>query len=222
MQRLPKPIVAPSPKPRSRPFTAGLLAAAAIGVPASVAGAAELYAFGLNQFGQIGDGTSGSNADPTANSKFSPVPVIGMTTGISAIATGGHSLAVKDGALYTWGFNAYGQLGQGTGGTGSASEFVTVPTPAVVLTSGVTHVAGGLYSSVVVANGGVYTFGLNSNGVLGNGAAVSSVVNTPTAVASLSSGVTAITSSQQHVLAVKNGALYAWGYNNAGQLGTGV
>ncbi|MBI4970896.1 MAG: hypothetical protein HZC17_03550 [Candidatus Omnitrophica bacterium] len=73
-----------------------------------------VYAWGINNFGQIGDGTT--------NNSLIPIEVLGVGgTGflqnISKIAGGGaHSIAMTtgDAAVYAWGYNAYGQLGEGT------------------------------------------------------------------------------------------------------------
>src|SRR5439155_19317829 len=69
-----------------------------------------VWAWGSNWYGQLGDGTN-------TNSNV-PVQVSGLTDAIR-IAAGeclkGHSLAVKtDGTVWAWGWNGYGQLGNGT------------------------------------------------------------------------------------------------------------
>jgi alpha-tubulin suppressor-like RCC1 family protein len=60
---------------------------------------------GHNSYGQIGDGTSGTD-------RLSPVQVTGLT-GVAAIAAGSdHTVALKsDGTIRSWGYNFYGQLG---------------------------------------------------------------------------------------------------------------
>ncbi|MGC4030132.1 MAG: hypothetical protein QM754_00075 [Tepidisphaeraceae bacterium] len=198
----------------------GVAAAATLAWPVSSTQAGITLSFGLNQYGQIGNGTTGAGA--ATNSALSPVNVVGLSTGVSSLAAGGgHSLVARNGAIYAWGLQVYGELGNGVTG-GAATDGPLTPQPGVVLTSGVTSVATGLYYSVAIANGAVYTFGGNTGGALGVGQPTSYSTGTPALVTSMASGVTAINAGQQHVLAIKNGELYGWGYNAAGQIGNGL
>jgi len=64
-----------------------------------------LWAWGINFWGQLGDGTTARKT----------LPVKIMDEVASASAYGGHSVALKtDGNLWTWGMNEDGQLGDGT------------------------------------------------------------------------------------------------------------
>ncbi len=66
-----------------------------------------VWAWGFNQFGQLGDGNSVNGIEP--------VPVSLLTSVYSVSAGGGHSMALKhDGTVWTWGYNTYGELGDGT------------------------------------------------------------------------------------------------------------
>ena len=197
--------------------TGVLAGVAAVAAVASSARADVEYTFGLNEYGQIGNGTTGAGS--SNNSPTSPVPVSTLDGGVTATAEGGaHSLAVDNGALYGWGLNAYGATGDGTMTNAATSENTPQATP---LTSGVTTVAAGLYDGMALANGAVYTFGLNYYGSLGNGTQSTSTA-TPTVIASLSSGVTAIAAGQNTNYAIQRGALYAFGYGFYGQLGNGM
>jgi len=74
-----------------------------------------LWTWGNNSDGQLGDGTFGFK-----NNKKSPVQIKAGTTFVSVSAGEYHSLAVdKDGNIWTWGRNGSGQLGDGTFGKGT-------------------------------------------------------------------------------------------------------
>ena len=67
-----------------------------------------VWSWGWNQFGQVGDGTK-------ANNQLTPVQVTGLT-GVTRVSAGAdHSMALTAaGAVWTWGHNNDGQLGDGT------------------------------------------------------------------------------------------------------------
>lgn len=79
-----------------------------------------VWCWGDNHFGQLGQGTSGI----AGNGSGSPVPIqvsaVGTTT--ESIGIGyAHACAIKtSGAVWCWGRNDGGQIGDGTGGTSSA------------------------------------------------------------------------------------------------------
>ena len=186
----------------------------------AVTSTGSLYAWGMNQYGQVGDG---SNSDRTT-----PVSVhlpIGVT--VTAVAVGQyHSLAVTStGAVYAWGYNGFGQLGNGT--TAPSAIPVLVPLPAGVIATAVG--AGDNHSLVVTSTGSVYTFGKNSFGQLGNGGTAQSTVpvqvTLPSGVAVSQVAAGGISPSAKfpdgdYSLAVtSNGRVYAWGAGTHGQLG---
>ena len=118
--------------------------------------------------------------------------------------------AAQDGP-WVWGWNAWGQLGDGT--------YTDVYAPAQVTgLSNVTDVSAGELSSVVVkSDGTVWGWGPNWNGQLGNGTNTDS--NTPVQVSGLTD-VKAIAAGAYHSLALKNdGTVWAWGADGTGQLG---
>ena len=202
--------VSPEPKHHVIGLLASAAAVVALGLPVATSQAAALFAAGNNSLSQFGDGGSTNSA--------TLVPVPGMNFGITSFAGGYVSLAVKSGTLYGWGYQAYGSNGSGV----VSSSPTPSPQPAVALTSGVTTVAAGQVFSMAVANGALYTFGGNTNGVLANGTANGQFNAVPTVVTGLGSGVTAVSGGQRHALAIQNGALYAWGYNAAGAVGNGL
>lgn len=78
-----------------------------------------VWAWGNNSAGQLGNGAIDSNSIYV----YQPTKVQGLS-GIVALTGGGtHTLAVKnDGTVWAWGYNLYGQLGNGTD-----AEFYTLP-----------------------------------------------------------------------------------------------
>ncbi len=144
-----------------------------------------------------------------------PVPVLGLT-GITALAGGdSHSLALEnDGTVWAWGWNFYGQLGNGT------NTDSNVPVQVSSLAGVMTIACGWAHSLALKGDGTVWAWGYNYFGQLGNGTNTDSDV--PVQVLGLTS-VTAIACGHYHSLALKSdGTLWAWGYNYYGQLGDGT
>jgi alpha-tubulin suppressor-like RCC1 family protein len=166
-----------------------------------------VWAWGYNNYGQLGDGT--------AINRNTPVQVPGLS-GIKAIACGYyHTVALKDdGTVWAWGYNYYGQLGDGT----TTNRNYPVQVPGL---SGITAIASGYYHTIALKDDGtVWTWGYNNYGQLGDGTAINR--NTPVQVPGLS-GITAIAGGNYHTVALKNdGKVWAWGYNYYGQLGDGT
>ena len=169
------------------------------------------WAWGSNSDAQIGNG---SNA-------YRNVPVqVSDLTDVSAVAGGVfHSLALKnDGTVLAWGWNYYGQLGNGTGGQYYSNIHVPIQ---VMNLADVAAIAGGYWHSLALKNDGtVWAWGFNGNGELGNGINANS--NVPVRVMNLT-GVIAISGGYFHSLALKNdGTVWAWGENPNGRLDRGA
>jgi hypothetical protein len=175
-----------------------------------------IYAWGSNVTGQLGDGTT--------TSSFAPVKVK-MPAGVAATeisAGSSFSLAIgSNGDIYAWGGNGFGQLGNGTKNNSSVPVLVSMP-------AGVTGkaVAGGrLFSAAVGSDGNVYAWGDNLYGELANGTVnVPKTDSIPQPIALPSGLVPAGLSAVRwsgFVLGTDND-VYSWGYNQEGELGVGM
>jgi len=170
-----------------------------------------VWAWGINGNGQIGN-SEVSNLGNTAN-QTTPQKIEGLT-GVKAIAAGiNHSFALtQDGAIWAWGYNDGGQLGDNTK--------VSVWKPKKVSPEGVTFVAvssGVNHSLALDDQKNVWAWGTNNHGQFGDGTYNSKGV--PTKIADLT-GVTAIEAGFGYSVVLKeDGTVWACGLNDGGQLG---
>ena len=117
-----------------------------------------LWCWGDNSYGQIGDGTTVQSAVP--------LQVAALGTSVAQVAAGyGYTCARKtDGTLWCWGYNFYGQLGNGS--TTACSS----PVQVVALGTSVVQVAlGGGQACAAKTDGTLWCWGQNSWGEIGNG-----------------------------------------------------
>ncbi|MGH3486637.1 MAG: RCC1 domain-containing protein [Actinopolymorphaceae bacterium] len=173
----------------------------------------EVYSWGNNDFGQLGDGTNSSRSSP----ELVPFPVGTTVTQIAAGAL--HSLALTStGAVYAWGANWSGGLGDGT-----TTDSATPVAADVPVGDTVTAVAGGfLHSLALTSDGDVLSWGSNATGQLGDGTTIDRLV--PVEV-HLPVGVDAIdvAGGAEHSLAVTStGTALGWGGNQYGAVGDGT
>ena len=165
-----------------------------------------IYCWGINNFGQLGNGTLANAALPTS------VSSINNAAQISAGSS--HACArLQNGTVQCWGINTSGQLGIG--------NFASQVTPQTVSgISGIIDVAaGGNHSCAVVQSGDVYCWGSNDWGQLGNGTLVSTTL--PSLVTGLSDVIQVSVGDEHSCARTQRDEVYCWGQNDRGQLGNG-
>jgi alpha-tubulin suppressor-like RCC1 family protein/phosphodiesterase/alkaline phosphatase D-like protein len=178
------------------------------------------FAWGLNSHGQLGDGSTTRRLSPVATDET------GVLSGKTITAISGgylHSLALcSDGSVATWGFNAQGQLGNGSTTTRSTPVEVDLSDAAgeVVAIS-----AGPFHNLALRADGRIAAWGYNNYGQLGTGDQVTYLrpVLVPAAGALAGKKVVAVAAGAYHSFALcSDGSVAAWGYNDEGELGDGT
>lgn len=164
----------------------------------------DVYAWGTNSEGQLGDGTHVR--------RERPVRVRGLSNVVRVVAGRWHSLALTaDGRVWAWGSNAHGQLG-------IAKKQTRVPTPIPTLYDIVAIDAGDAHSVAITRTGDVFAWGRNRQGQLGDGSRRER--RTPVRLGMTS--VAEVAAGSTHTLAMaRDGSVYSWGSGARGELGTG-
>lgn len=175
-----------------------------------------VYACGSGDAGELGNGSTSSASTPT--------PIVGLPSGvrITGLTSSweGSGALLATGEYYNWGYNAAGQLGNGSTANSAVPVKVDLPRPVTQVFQGGSGPKNG--QTVALLRGGdTWTWGDNDRGQLGIGTRTSSEVpvkvHVPKGVTfrSVSSGGYASYGIDQ------SGRLWAWGDNTSGQLGTG-
>jgi alpha-tubulin suppressor-like RCC1 family protein len=172
-----------------------------------------LYAWGTNEFGQLGDGTHKNRHKPVLVKLPAGVSATGVTAGCS------DSFALTNDGLFGWGVNAHGQLGTGDMKSHDAPVLI------VFLFRGagpgtITSVFAGCDDTYALfSKGGVLAWGSDDHGQLGDGGNSTQVkpvgVMLPTTVK-----VQAISAGCSNGYALSTaGQVFAWGFGGQGGLG---
>mmetsp|Transcript_36636 Transcript_36636/g.46689 ORF Transcript_36636/g.46689 Transcript_36636/m.46689 type:complete len:744 (+) Transcript_36636:264-2495(+) len=179
-----------------------------------------VMSWGVGYFGQLGHGDNISYSSPKLVHRLDPQRLGGQ---VIQVGCGGyHSAALTDtGYLFMWGFNRYGQCGNG-----QRENTVSDPAPCQTQTLAgrkLRQLSLGRHHSAVLTNDGqVLTWGSSSFGRLGL-VDPEKCVCAPRPVLHLAQvGVAAIASGDFHMLALtQTGKVYSWGYGAEGQCGHG-
>jgi alpha-tubulin suppressor-like RCC1 family protein len=117
-----------------------------------------VWAWGYNQFGQVGNATNTISLVPTQVINLNNIIALPKISGY------GHSLALKsDSTVWSWGYNLNGQLGNGTNTDTNIAVQVNNLSGVIAITCGDNH------SLALKADGTIWAWGYNASGQLGDG-----------------------------------------------------
>lgn len=169
------------------------------------------WCWGLNNDGQLGDGTFTHRATPVK---------VDTSLRFSAISAGGDfTCAITTNKVpYCWGDNSFGELGDNS--TASSSSL-----PVAVLGQGLPALAiaagGGDHACMLTSINSVVCWGNNAHGEVGDGTTTNRLY--PVTVSGLTGGVASIAAGRYHSCALMmSGTMMCWGRNEYGQLGDGT
>jgi alpha-tubulin suppressor-like RCC1 family protein len=168
-----------------------------------------LRAWGANGYGQLGDGSY--------TNRSAPVQVSGVLSNVVQVSAGWkHAVALTaGGAVWTWGDNTEGEIGNGA----TSTTGISVPVQVAGINNAIAVSGGDRYTAILMSDGTVWTWGWNGFGQLGDGSFASRA--SPVQVKGLSDVVT-MTARDYHTLAIKSdGSVWAWGSGENGELGNG-
>lgn len=167
-----------------------------------------LYTWGRNNSGQLGNGTNINSNEPVY------IPTDFSVDKVTSRAD--HSVAIdSSGLMYSWGTNNANLLGHSNGANRKpekVSEGMMANVKAVSVSTGNNH------SLVLGSDKRIYAWGSNASGQLGLGYST----NVPSLISTLSN-VKTISAGGGHSFAMtEDNKIYSWGYNDNGQLGNGT
>jgi alpha-tubulin suppressor-like RCC1 family protein len=189
----------------------------------------DVWVWGYNGYGQLGVGNTSNVLVPTKVTALNGVKIVDVQLSKSYYLNGlYHTLFLADdGSLYACGYNGYGQLGIGNTTNQSTPQLLSKSDWSKIYAMG----EGGGFSAGIDTSGDLYMWGYNAQGQLGIGSTTNR--STPQLVNAFG-GVTVSKFSGAHgfnvsitgtygssMCLLSTGAVYAWGHNAEGNLGTG-
>lgn len=171
-----------------------------------------VWTWGNNDWGQLGDPSVFHSRSVGA-----PVPGVSGIVKIS-MGAGYHVVALdRDGRLHLWGWNVYGQLGDGT--VGNPQPPIALAAPVNIATdAGHSTVASGQWDTIVItADGQAWAWGANFSGQLGDAFPFSRPA--PSRVSGITDA-TAVSAGSAHSVALRaDGTVLTWGSNDFNAIG---
>jgi alpha-tubulin suppressor-like RCC1 family protein len=175
-----------------------------------------VYACGSGDAGELGNGSTASASTPT--------PVVGLPNGVRVTALTssweGSGALFGNGEYYNWGYNASGQLGNGTTTNSAVPVKVALPNSVTQVFQGGSGAKNG-QTIAILRNRAVWTWGSNDRGQLGIGSRTDSDVPVQVHVPKHVTFVKVSSGGFATYAIDQTGGLWAWGDNRSGQLGTG-
>ncbi len=169
----------------------------------------EIWCWGDNSFGQLGDGTT--------TARTVPVKVTGITDATSVAMSGFHGCATRaSGAAVCWGWTYNGRLGNGES---SPSVVRSSPVTLSLVAAAARVDVGGAFSCVRLATGRIQCWGDNQYGQLGNGSQV--YASEPILVTGIDDVVQLVTADAATCVRDTDHVVKCWGRNRSGQIGNG-
>jgi len=172
-----------------------------------------VWAWGLGNLGQLGNGATFDSA----------IPVQVLLTDVTSIAAGSDAAyAIRSDsagiAVWSWGSNICGDLGDGS------TTRLPFPQPTTGITSpNIVQVAAGQqYALALDSDGQVWGWGDDEGDQLAGKTPAFKCALTATPIFGAGSGITQLSASADHVLALTGGTILAWGDNLDGALGDGI
>ena len=168
----------------------------------------ELYTWGVNSFGQLGDNSTVGKQVPTQ---------VGLLTDWVQVSSGtNHTVCLKlNGTLFAWGNNNVGELGIG----GSGNSFSS-PVQIGALTNWAQVSVGAVHTACVKTDGTLWTWGDNAAGRLGLNINPAVDRSSPTQVGALSNWAQVSAGTDNTLCVTTSGTLFSWG--NGAQVGDGT
>lgn len=185
----------------------------------------KVYAWGYNNYGQLGDGTTTTKNTPTLVNAVSGESSLFGKTPVAVSAGSLFSLCLcSDGTVHAWGANNVNQLGDGT--TTQRTKPVAIATDGVLSGKSIKNIsAGTAQGGCVDSNGVAYAWGDNTYNNLGDGTTTQRAKAVAVATDTSLNGLVVSKISMGYYgghCVTTNGRCHGWGVNGDARIGDGT